>query len=243
MISETKHCFLGRARFWLHPLLRDAACAHIDAVKSHALSFFYFIFLSLPHSFQVYNEKHSSLTHTHKHTQDVDLEISYLFMPNLCYHPSIYPWIYIDLCWFLVFKKRKRAVYNLSFSSCFPHIFYLLSVLFFTRWMLFFCAAFFLSLPPLYSSLVNGCYFMWDVRAGKPIECSVYIKKPLFSWLHKRNQALLVSNRPFFFVQLLSDSPNVQWVKISFFFFHQKSLTLFLEHISGTHLEFLYKNV
>lgn len=30
------------------------------------------------------------------------------------------------------------------------------------------------------SILVNGCSFMWDVRAGKPIECSVYIKSHSF---------------------------------------------------------------
>lgn len=168
--------------------------AHRRCKKSCSFQFC-FDFLSLAHSFQVYNEKHSSLTHTrtHKHTQDVDLEISYLFMPNLCYHPSIYPWIYIDLCWFLVFKREKEPCIICHSLPVFL-TFFTSSVLFFTRWMLFSVQLFFSLFPPLYSSLVNGCYFMWDVRAGKPIECSVYIKKPLFSWLHKRNQALLVSN-------------------------------------------------
>lgn len=53
-----------------------------------------------------------------------------------------------------------------------PSLLFFNSFLFLSKWMLLCCFS-----P---SSLVNGCSFMWDVRAGKPIECSVYIKSHSF---------------------------------------------------------------
>lgn len=68
------------------------------------------------------------------------------------------------------------------------------SVLYPVNALFFFPVQLFSLFLSLFSSLVNGCYFMWDVRAGKkPIECSVYIKKPLFSWLQKKTVFILVS--------------------------------------------------
>lgn len=79
-------------------------------------------------------------------------------------------------------KNHSNPVYNNIYQLCFgiffsPHApspsFPLAFLFTLFQWMLSV-----LLISP--STLVNGCYFMWDVRAGKPIECSVYIKSHSF---------------------------------------------------------------
>ncbi len=101
-------------------------------------------------TFQVCIEKHSS------HLSHVDLE--------RC------------ISAFSVWNSKKKRKKTVKISS--PPLILILFPFFFNPFFFFpsecFCAAF----SP--SSLVNGCSFMWDVRAGKPIECSVYIKSHSF---------------------------------------------------------------
>lgn len=68
-------------------------------------------------------------------------------------------------------QRKEKKLYNYLHHFWFPPSFFN-SFLFLSKWMLLCCFS-----P---SSLVNGCSFMWDVRAGKPIECSVYIKSHSF---------------------------------------------------------------
>lgn len=104
-------------------------------------------------TFQVCIEKHSS------HLSHVDLE--------RCISPPSLPFQ------FEIQRKREKKLYN-YLHHCWFWFSSLLFYPFFFSPSECFCAAF----SP--SSLVNGCSFMWDVRAGKPIECSVYIKSHSF---------------------------------------------------------------
>lgn len=148
--------------------------------RLHALSLPYALFLlggivfkrektKKENSFQVCIEKHSS------HSTHVDLE--------WCISPP-------STCRLSLTNGKRRwrkktlsvPVYNNIFQLCFGIFFsshapspsFPLGFLFTPfQWMLSV-----LLISP--STLMNGCYFMWDVRAGKPIECSVYIKSHSF---------------------------------------------------------------
>lgn len=89
---------------------------------------------------------------------------------------------------FSVWNSRKREKKTITFTTVdldSPSLFRFFFKPFFFSPSECFCAAF----SP--SSLVNGCSFMWDVRAGKPIECSVYIKSHSF---HDYNLDLFASD-------------------------------------------------